>query len=133
MESGKSRERHDHRKKKKWKHLSCWRRQLGIQGNTQEETDVYYCLKKAMKRIGILEWNDSVKEEQILRLIKEKDCDSQRQMLALQQELLLKSSAYTREELIQTQRKRIENDKLRIMELKQEILDLKTQIWPDHG
>ena len=85
-----------------------------------------------MKRIGILEWNDSVKEEQILRLIKEKDCDSQRQMLALQQELLLKSSADTREELIQKQRKRIEDDKLRIMELEQEILNLKTQIWPDH-
>ena len=81
-----------------------------------------------MKRIGILEWNDSVKEEQILRLIKEKDCDSQRQMLALQQELLLKSSADTREELIQKQRKRINDDKLRIMELEQEILNLKTQI-----
>ena len=123
-----------HRKKKKWKHLTEWRRQLGIQGNTQEETDLYYCLQKAMARISLYQWNDEEKESQIRELILNQDCDSQQQILAQQREILvLKSSAQTREKLIQRQQEQIDESKKEIRKLEQDKLELKSHLAQTMG
>ena len=126
MESEKVTDKHrikkkQHRKKKKWKHVNEWKRLLGIQGNTQEENDLYYCLQKAMARISLYQWNDDQKEEQIRALILNQDCDCQQRDLAQQREILvLKSSAETREKLIQRQQKQIDEYKWKIRKLEQE-------------
>ena len=130
MEFAKSRERHDHRKDKKLKHLLQWKMILGIQGTSHKEMDSRYMLKKAMKRISILEWNDNKKEEQIQELVQEKDSDLQSQILTQQREILaLKSSAGNREELIRRQQKQIEELKREKRILQGEKEDLRNQIW----
>ena len=130
MESAKSRERHDHRKDKKLKHLLQWKMILGIQGTSHKEMDSRYMLKKAMKRISILEWNDNKKEERIQELLQEKDSDLQSQILTQQREILaLKSSAGNREELIRRQQKQIEELKREKRILQGEKEDLRNQIW----
>ena len=136
MESEKVTEKHrikkkQHRKKKKWKHVEEWKRQLGIQGNTQEENDLYFCLQKAMARISLYQWNDEQKESQIRELILNQDRDSELQILEQQREILaLKSKTESREKLIQRQQKQIDENKKKIRKLEQEKLELKTQIWP---
>ena len=128
MESAKSRERHNHRKDKKLKHLLQWRAILGIQGTSQTEMDSRYMLQKAMDRISILEWNDNKKEEQIRELLQEQDSYLQSQILGQQREILAyKSSAGNREELIRRQQKQIEELKREIRILEGEKEDLRSQ------
>ena len=130
MESAKSRERHDHRKDKKLKHLLQWRGILGIQGTSQTELDSRYMLQKAMDKISILEWNDKKKEEQIRELLQEQDSDLQSQILKQQREILAyKSSADNREELIRRLKSQIEELKKEKRILEGEKRDLRGQIW----
>ena len=121
----------EHRKNKKKKRLTQYRRMLGIQGNSLKEIDPLYILKRAMERISILEADNNKKEEQITILVQEKDFGLHRQILEQQRELLaLRSSAGTREKLIRRQEQQIEENKWIIKKLEQDILDLKSQIWP---
>ena len=121
----------EHRKNKKKKRLTQYRRMLGIQGNSGKETSAHYILKRAMERISILEADNNKKEEQITILVQEKDFGLHRQILEQQRELLaLRSSAGTREKLIRRQEQQIEENKWIIKKLEQDILDLKSQIWP---
>ena len=121
----------EHRKNKKKKRLTQYRRMLGIQGNSGVEIDPHYILKRAMERISILEADNNKKEEQITILVQEKDFGLHRQILEQQRELLaLRSSAGTREKLIRRQEQQIEENKWIIKKLEQDILDLKSQIWP---
>ena len=125
------RDKKEHRKKKKDKFLTMYRRMLGIQGNSEKEVNPLYMLKRAIERITLLEWSNDKKEEQILELLQEQDGDLQSQILEQQRELLaLRSSAGTREELIRRQQSQIEEKNWIIKKLEQDKLDLKSQIWP---
>ena len=132
MESAKR--RRESRKKKKLSNVKNWKLQLGIQGSnadpeSNEESYIYFVLKKAMETISIMKNAASVKEEQI-RKLEANSNENFHKLLKLERENLALASKNGPREL---KIKRLENQlsqlKVELKHKEAETDNYKAQIW----
>ena len=128
-ENGKAKQ---HQKKKKWRQLDRWRQILGTwRFKGTKDDDLYFLLSKAMTKIGLLQYNDFTKEQQILELLKANSSENFQKTLQVErQNLALSSARETRENLIEELRDQNEYLKQVIKRQKEEIEAYKAQLWP---
>ena len=132
MESAKR--RRESRKKKKLSNVENWKLQLGIHGSnvdpeSNEESYIYFVLKKAMESMSVMQNAASVKDEQI-RKLEANSNENFHKLLKLERENLALASKNGPREL---KIKRLENQLAQLkVELKRkeaETENFKAQIW----
>lgn len=132
MESAKR--RRESRKKKKLSNVENWKLQLGIQGSnadpeSNEESYIYFVLKKAMESISFMKNAASVKDEQI-RKLEANSNENFHKLLKLERENLALASKNGPREL---KIKRLENQlsqlKVELKHKEAETDNYKAQIW----
>lgn len=108
---------HQHLKTKNSKKINSWLDRLHIQGKSAKDVNLMNVCERAMKKLELMEYIDSIKEEHIRQVLSQGENEMyrefHRQIQDLKKEnIKLKSSLMDKEETIQSLNEELKNKNL---------------------